>query len=821
MKPSVFVLSVYFVFASVCGVQAVFAQTEDQELFATAQRAYDDGFHDVAIRYLEQYTDKFPQGSKIDQSKFLLGQSYYFKNQFAKALELFKSLNPMAEGKDALLFWIAETYLKLANFPSARECYQDLISHDPDSAYIPQALYSLGWSYFDQKDHTKARETFGQLIQRFPKHQLAEDSLLKVAESFFNEGDYAKALQVFQQHAAVYPQSPRALEVALNIADAYYYSEKYDQAAPYYEQAAKSQDPVLALRGLTGKVWCDIKRGRYETAERSLKEGRDFAKTKGLSEEDLLVASGHLSYERGDWDKAVEAYSGLIKDFTSLTQRLDAYLGRANAYFMLRAFPKALEDFKYVVDHARRPDDTQLSEKAQLGLAWAYVKMGDLDTAVKIFRALAADAAKTQTKANAMVQLADAAQDAGKMEEAVHAYDEVLRDYPDQDFSDYALYRQGIAFLKSDRVESAMLSFNTLRNNFPNSKFLVELHYYHGVADFKGGRLKAAIDGMESFLKNLSQPSDFAPEANYILALSYLNLKQPEDALRVFQKILRLYPDEEIVAKNSDIGIAKCQYELGQIKEAVKRFKIIIYKYPKSDVEFEALLWLAQYYLKNGDYAGAVEYYKPIMDRFPDDPAIDQVHYELGQAYEVQGAYDLALAQYKAVVSQDPVLSSKIKLAIAGIFAREFDAPKGLAAYASIAATMPDYARDAYLKMGQIHRASQNYPEELRTYEQALKRPQGKSRVTNAEFLFNMADTCELMGEDDKAVDHYLKIPLDSPRESEWVVKAYLRVAKVFEDRQDWAGAKVTYQKIIQLKTDESAYAQERLDWIGKREISR
>ena len=43
------------------------------------------------------------------------------------------------------------------------------------------------------------------------------------------------------------------------------------------------------------------------------------------------------------------------------------------------------------------------------------------------------------------------------------------------------------------------------------------------------------------------------------------------------------------------------------------------------------------------------------------------------------------------------------------------------------------------------------------------------------------------------------------------------RVAKVFEDRQDWAGAKVTYQKIIQLKTEESKYAQERLDWINKK----
>jgi len=125
------------------------------------------------------------------------------------------------------------------------------------------------------------------------------------------------------------------------------------------------------------------------------------------------------------------------------------------------------------------------------------------------------------------------------------------------------------------------------------------------------------------------------PDANYILALSYLNLKQPDNALKIFQKILRLYPDDPTVAKNSDIGIAKCQYELGQIKEAIKRFKLIIYKYPKTDVEFESLLWLAQFYLKSSDYTQALDFYQQLLDRFSEHAGVDQIHYEMGQAYEI------------------------------------------------------------------------------------------------------------------------------------------------------------------------------------------
>ena len=85
----------------------------------------------------------------------------------------------------------------------------------------------------------------------------------------------------------------------------------------------------------------------------------------------------------------------------------------------------------------------------------------------------------------------------------------------------------------------------------------------------------------------------------------------------------------------------------GRIGQAVQRFKLIVYKYPKTDAEFEALLWLAQYYLKNADADSAIEYYKSIIDEFPDSPQMDQIHYELGQAYEIQGHSDDALEQYQ------------------------------------------------------------------------------------------------------------------------------------------------------------------------------
>ncbi|MBI4308771.1 MAG: tetratricopeptide repeat protein, partial [Candidatus Omnitrophica bacterium] len=669
----------------------VHAQSGEDELFSTAQRAFEDGFHDVAARYLEEFHSQYPQSPKTGQTKLLLGQCYFLKNDFNKALNVFQSIGDTPENKDALLFWMGETRLKLSDDARARGSYEQLLGFFPGSVYVPQALYSLGWSYFNRKEYLPAKNIFQKLTARHPKHPLAEDGFLKIAQCAYNMGDYSAAAGEFEQYSTRYPQGARGTEAHLNIADAYYYMGDFTRSMAAYEKVIKTaQDPQLLQAAYTGRIWCAVKKRAFDQAQKLAKEALEFFKSKGIPAEDLLLVTGQLSYEKGDWEGAAGAYSDMIRDFPSGTRRLEAHLGRANAYYALRKFTEAADDFRFILDHGRPDADAELIQKANLGLGWVYTKLDAFEAAVKCFQYAYEHAARPEDKANALAQMGDAYQDAGKFNEAIGIYDDVLKNYTDSSLVDYVQYRQGIAFLKSEKIESTLAAFQQLQDRFPNSTYLEDINYYLGVAQFKKGGWPAAAGRMEAFLKALTHPSEYAPQANYILALSYLNLKQSEDALKIFQKILRLYPDNDTVAKNSDIGIAKCQFELGQVKEAVKRFKLIIYKYPKTAVEQEALLWLAQYAMKNSQYDRAVDYYTQILDRFSGSVLADQVHYELGQAYEALGALDMALAQYKAVSPKDPLMSSKVKLAIAGIFSKEFDPQKALDAYWNIAATNPE-----------------------------------------------------------------------------------------------------------------------------------
>lgn len=790
----------------------VHAQSHQEELYEAAVRAFDDGFYDVSIRYLEQFLSESVQHPKIPQARFILAQSYFFKNRYADALNIFKGLEDVYDNKELLLFWLGEVYLKLADYPAAQTKYKELIVNYPQSGYLPQAYYSLGWSYFDKKQYEQARGVFEQLTLKFPKHQLSQDALLKTAQSFYDEASYRKALKSFMSYIVAYPQAENLQEVYLNLADTYYYIEDYANAKLYYEKVLRAQDPKLVMSAYVGKIWSLLKSRSFDDAQRTLKEAQEFSRLNKISEDDLMLVKANIMVEKGDLAEAVTVFDALIRDFPRGQYHLQAYLGRANVNFLLKKYQESIADYSYVAD---RGNDPQLAVKAGLGIAWSYAKLNDLVQARSRFQRIADQSSDPETKANALVQLADVLAEAEQIEEAISVYEDVLKDQPDHSMADYVRHQLAVVLLKAGKVQQAVLVLSDLKKDFPQSRYLEDVDYYLGLAAFKNNEWELAAERIEVFLKNLSRPSDFLPEANYILALSYMNIKQTEEALKIFQRILRLYPDHAAVAKNSDIGIAKCQFELGQVKEAVKRFKLIAYKYPKTDTAFEALLWLAQYYLKTSDYAQAIEFYQQILEGFADHANINQIRYELGQAYEIQGVYDQALAQYKQIPQQDEGLYAKVKLAIAGIFAKEFDVTKALEAYEAIASASPTLARESYLKIAQLYRNNQNYQKELEMYEKALKVDAAGGSISNAEILFAVADTYEIMGSADEAVSGYLKIPAQHPAEILWAVKAYLRVARIFEDRKDWAGAKVTYQKIIQLNTDESKFAQERLDWIN------
>ena len=83
--------------ALICAPHLGLAQSTETDLLSAAQQAFNDGFSDVASRYLEDFLVKYPQSLNLPTAKLLLGQCDFLRGEYDKALDLFADLSHIAK----------------------------------------------------------------------------------------------------------------------------------------------------------------------------------------------------------------------------------------------------------------------------------------------------------------------------------------------------------------------------------------------------------------------------------------------------------------------------------------------------------------------------------------------------------------------------------------------------------------------------------------------------------------------------------------------------------------------------------------------------
>jgi len=806
-----FLLSLYFI-PSICA-----QEDSETELFLVAQKAVEDGFYDVAIRYTEQFLEQYPNTEKRMQANLLLGQCYFFKEQYLKAFEIFKGLSLSPGYQDAVLFWLGETYLKGKDYAQARAQYQKLLQVYPRSDYAPQAYYALGWVNFEQENYSEALKTFSEFTHLFPGHSLSEEALFRIGECEFNLNDHVKSIEAFDQYLKSFPKSTRLDQVYFYIAESNYYLKKYVQAVKNY---AKAKDASYSNKtkfiAEIGAGWSYSKLNEFEQAVQSFQEALDFATKSKLSYEDALFGLASLFTEAKDLTKALKNYERIITELPENPRIDEAYLGKANLLYSLERYNEAITEYQGLINHSVKDADfNDIAEKTYLGLAWTYMKSGQLPEALKNFQYIAEHTKNKVIQVSALTQIADAYQDLNQFENAVATYDKILKNFPNTPYTDYAQYRQGIALLKMEKIEGATLSFQSLQEKFPNSKYLTDVDYYLGVAYFKKNDWIGAKEKLLSFINALSPTHEFQPDANYILGLCFFYLNDSDEAIKIFRKIKRLYPDNADLVLDSEFHIALSLYNKGDVKEALKEFKIIAYKHPGTKTALDALMWLGEYYSKTFDFDNAITYYGQVVNDFPKSPTQGKALLGLGNAYYEKSEFDKALNQFKQIDETYPEeIFAKAKMAIANTFAKQIDPETAIETYQSIVDNSPEFQRSAHVKIAQIYKKNKNYERALAHYQKALDSADGLQEIKKSEIHFLIGDIYEILNNQQKAIEEYLKIPYLYPKDTRWVIKAYLRVAKLFENAEEWDDAVSVYEKIMAYEVDERTFAQERLDWI-------
>ncbi|MFH1825808.1 MAG: tetratricopeptide repeat protein [bacterium] len=208
------------------------------------------------------------------------------------------------------------------------------------------------------------------------------------------------------------------------------------------------------------------------------------------------------------------------------------------------------------------------------------------------------------------------------------------------------IYNLGVKYFQDSNYVKAKGYFTRLTKFYKKSSFHDEAVMMLGRIHLRKGRLG---DAVQAFKKTINLDQDSKPEAMYYLARTYLYQKNPQAAVNTLEKLVSLFP------KNSWAG--------------------------------EALLYLGDYYKKEGEIDKALGFYEQLLTLNLEPDLYQRSVWATGNLYYKKGDYKKAYETFGlAIGSQPEKARDEILFWAAKSAARSGDREQAIAAYKSAVA---------------------------------------------------------------------------------------------------------------------------------------
>jgi len=282
----------------------------------------------------------------------------------------------------------------------------------------------------------------------------------------------------------------------------------------------------------------------------------------------------------------------------------------------------------------------------------------------------------------------------------------------------------------TDRIDPALLE-RTIKHHesiiarYPNEPFIPNMMFelaeaYASLAQY---RFKQSMKQYDEQIRKFEN-GELATEP-ILPRISYRN------TIEICYKLFEKYPDipfkDKILYR---LGI--CHLDEGNYDRAKEYFQRLIFETPGSSKISEAHFRLGEYYFNRREFHKAIEQYKYLLENW-DDPYFNMSLYKLGWAYFNINDYANAISTYIYLISDINLLETlntellgktkaDVKNEAIDYIAHSLTEYGGPASAKKLLDTpeAQSFAIDIFLRMGEIYKKRNFYPEAIQTYESLL-----------------------------------------------------------------------------------------------------
>lgn len=462
----------------------------------------------------------------------------------------------------------------------------------------------------------KAIQLYEWFIRDFPKDPKKDQALFFLGYNYYELGNNSKGTEYYTQLTKEHPRSPYLLEVSFQLGEYWFEKEKWGQAREYYERVAQNRRHRLYSFSMYKAAWCYFRGGdprkALGTMERLIRESKEEAMvaeaggkriSKSKLESEGLRDMVLFYSEVGDAQKAPGYFQSLAgRDSYGFIEKL-AYLyadkgNRDGARFLFNHLieraptsPKAF-DYKYQIvqtfttaNRSREFREELYSWVKDFGnsSAWFQANQNNkelVDNSVKLREQTLRTwvLQQHQTAQNSRTQFAQGL--------AFEGYRLYLTEFPATAMAADMHFYFGELLYDMNRFDDAGAQYRWVVEKAPTSKFFAKA----------GENMVLALE------KNVPKDEELAKKAGQSVEPMAMDPKVEKFAA-AGNWYANKFPSSE---KTPEIKfrVGRLFYQHNQFDKAIPAFKDVIQKYPKTKyAEYSANLLLDIYNLKK-DYEG-------------------------------------------------------------------------------------------------------------------------------------------------------------------------------------------------------------------------
>ncbi|MCF7895033.1 MAG: tetratricopeptide repeat protein [Candidatus Omnitrophica bacterium] len=810
MKKLAKIILVFFLLASLAS-SFVFSKDSGlaREKFQIASGAFSDKFYQASLSLFRKFIKDFSQSSLTPKAKLYIAQCLYHQQKYSESLEELEELKKqeIPELKDQVHYWLAKIFFEKNDFSSCLNQLQN-IAKDNQSNLYQQAKHLQALSYLETDQLKKAKLNLKKIIEEASRQDLIDLSYQSLLQIYSKEANFHKMISSIKEYLKNNPQTKIKDRIYLYLADAYRKKNNFKEAVDSYKQSLANTDSNnlrdLIYRGL-GLTY--IEQEELTLAKRTI--------DKIVEDQLRLFLQGLYYFNTNDQIQALETFSIYLDKYPEGKFLVQSYLKKGDILYEMGRINDSLLTYNTVLKEFSESEYPEIKNKAHYGLAWCYLKNNDFKKAIEEFKKTLEYSHDPAVKISSQIQIADAYQESNQHRKALNIYNQIIKNYSNTLYADYIQFQIGIVFIKEEMLDKASLAFRNLTTNFPNSKLIPEAKYYLAVSYFSQDKYKETERILNKLIDKYPD-SKIIPEADYLYAKCLFNQEKYSHALKIFQQIIKKYRNSSFLQlAYIDTGLTFLNLE--KFDKAKKTFQKFLKTYPDSEHTNTVNFYLGGIYEAENNFKEAEEYYRKVAKKHPTSLIGQEALLALGHLAWNRQDLDKAEQYFKKGSEQQTSFGLKSKLYLAKIYQQRQKNEEALKLYQQLIDSQKKIAEIALVDKAFLLKDVRKYQEAINTFRQALEKG-----VDSAKIRFALGICFEKKKLLQNAIEQYFKLiytypePTNDNSKTNYKIKAYFRIAKIYENQGDIEQAKEVYQKIINLDINESKIAKIRLKKLKK-----